>query len=114
MRQKMKYQKIYDVLHRHPKLHVNDQSYWHSGQSGYIAAIRPLTLIIEAPEAGLRIWVNHENGKYSISAADMTFSCNSCEYHQSFRRYPCRNQTETAEKLEGLLLKKRGDNHAAI
>ena len=70
----MKYQKIYDVLHRHPKLHVNDQSYWHSGQSGYIAAIRPLTLIIEAPEAGLRIWVNHENGKYSISAADMPFA----------------------------------------
>ena len=114
MRQKMKYPKIYDVLHRQPKLHVNDQSYWHSSQSGYIAAIRPLYLIIEAPEAGLRIWVNHESGKYSISAADMTFSCNSREYHQSFHRYLCRNQMETAEKLEELLLKKCGDNHTAI
>lgn len=110
----MKYKKIYDVLHRHSELHVDDRSYRHFGQTGYIAAIRPLYLIIEAPEAGLRIWVNHESGKYSISAADMTFSCNSREYHQSFHRYPCRNQTETAEKLEELLLKKRGDNHAAI
>ena len=88
MREKMKYQKIYDVLHRHSKLHVNDQSYWHSGQSGYIAAIRPLYLIIEAPEAGLRLWVNHESGKYSISAADMTFSCNSRDITNRFIGIP--------------------------
>lgn len=110
----MKYQKIYDVLHHHPKLRVNDRSYWSSGQTGYIAAIRPLYLIIEAPGAGLRIWVSHESNRYSVTAADMTLDCNSCEYHQSFRRYPCRNQTETAEKLEELLLKKCGENYAAI
>lgn len=109
----MKYQKIYDVLLRHLGIHVDDQSYWGTGRTDYIALIRPLTLIIEAPEAGLRIWVNRESGKYSISAAEMTFSCNSREYHQSFQQYPCRNQSETAEKLEELLLK-RGDNHAVI
>lgn len=110
----MKYPKIYNVLHRHPELHVNGRSYWHSSQTGYIAAIRPLNLIIEAPEAGLRIWVNHESNRYLVTAADMTLNCNSREYHQSFERYPCRNQTETAEKLEELLLKKCGNNSATI
>ena len=95
-------------------MRVNDRSYWPSGQTGYIAAIRPLYLIIEAPGAGLRILVSHESNRYSVTAAKMTLDCNSREYHQSFRRYPCRNQTETAEKLEELLLKKCGKNYAAI
>ena len=111
---KMKYQKIYDVLHRHPEMRVNDQSYWHSGRAGYIAAVRPLYLIIEAPGAGLRIWISHESKRYSVTAADMTLDCNSREYHQSFRRYPCHNQTETAGMLEQLVLTKCGENHADI
>lgn len=78
----MKRQKIYDVLHRHPELHVNNRSCWYSCQAGYIAAIRPLHLIIKAPGVGLRIWVSHENSKYSITSADLALNCNSHEYHQ--------------------------------
>lgn len=110
----MKYQKIYDGLHRHPELHVNDRSYWPSVRIGYIAAIRPLYLIIEAPEAGLRIWISHESGKYAIWSADLTLNCNSREYHQSLRHYPCRDQTETSEKLEQFVSKKYGENRAAV
>lgn len=104
----MRYRKIYDVIGKYPGVYVNDRSYWRLGQQGYIGYTHPLDVFLEVPKAGLRIWVNHEYGKYTISTADMTFPTSSQEYYRSFRRYKCHSQTEMAETLEHLLHEEDG------
>lgn len=110
----MKYMKIYDVIGNYPQIRVQDRSCWGYSQPGYIALRRSLNIILEAPDIGLRIWVNHEDRRYSISTADLTLSCSSREYARSFQRYIFRNQRETAEKLESILSQEKERSHAEI
>lgn len=99
----MKYQKIYSVLENHTEINVNDRSYWRTGRSDYIANRHPLNIILECHKVGLRIWVDHEDNKYTIATADLTLKSSSREYSESFRHYSCRNQAEAADRLEQLL-----------
>ena len=110
----MKYKKIYDVISRYPDLKVDDRSCWGHLNPGYIAHMRPLYIIIEAPNIGLRIWVNYGDRRYSISTSDLTLNCSSREYAHSFQHYAYRNQTEMAAKLNRILSQKQERSKAEI
>ena len=104
----MKYKAIYKVLvdaHIHNR---TDLSGWRSARPSYIDRQRPLWIVAESKERGLRIWICHEFGKLSITTANLKLPCNSKEYHESQKRYYCKNQKEMANILRELLLPQSG------
>ena len=84
----MKYGRIYQTLERYGARISYDGSGWrYAGQfQTYIQRTRPLWIVAEAPARGLRIWISHEAGRFSVTAADMALPSNSREYHESQAR----------------------------
>lgn len=74
----MKYQKIYDILHHHPEIHIHD----HSGMPHY-----PLWIVAELPCNGLRVWITYDCRQYGISTANAELDCSTREYSESFRHF---------------------------
>lgn len=104
----MKYRAIYKVLEEAHIQNRTDHSGWRAAQPSYMDSQRPLWLVVESKERGLRIWICHEFGKLSITTANLNLPCDSREYHESHKRYACHNQKEMADALRELLLPQEG------
>lgn len=101
----MKYRRIYQTLEQYGAKISYDGSGWrHTGLTRtYIDQVRPLWIVAEAKNAGLRLWICHDAGCLSVTVADMTLPSDSREYHQSQTRREFRTQGELAGYLETLL-----------
>ena len=104
----MKYRAIYKVLEEAHILYFDDRSGWRIAYPKYLASLRPLDILVESKERGLRIWICHEYGKLYIATADLNLPCDSREYHESHKRYYCHSQKEMADTLRELLLPQEG------
>lgn len=104
----MKYKAIYDVLEQSDTHIVYENSGWRAVKPAYIDHIRPLWIVAESPRLGLRLWITHENGKLSVTIADMNCAAGSRAYHESLVRKTFRKQAELAALLRELLLPQKG------
>lgn len=100
----MKYQKIYDILHHHPEIHIHD----HSGMPYY-----PLWIVAELPCNGLRVWITYDCRQYGISTANAELDCSTREYSESFRHFVFSRQRDLVEKLQQLISRGKDTGHAA-
>ena len=100
----MKYREIYKILEDAHIHDLNDRSGWRSARPTYIDMNRPLWIVAEAKERGLRIWICHDFGRMTITTADLALPSDTIEYHESQKCYECRSQKEMADILRGLLL----------
>ena len=100
----MKYKEIYKVLEDAHIRNWDDRSGWRTARPTYIEVKRPLWIVAESKERGLRIWICHEFGKMFITTANLNFSSDSREYSESCTRYNCETQKEMADTLRELLL----------
>ena len=101
----MKYKRIYQTLEQCGAKITYDGSGWKNagGIYAYMNQRRPLWIVAEAEKAKLRLWISHDSGCLSVTTADMSFSIDSQEYHQSHTHRKFRTQGELAGYLESLL-----------
>ena len=99
----MKYKAIYKVIHESSGTIMKDMSNWQKPVKNLVDIWKPLWIILENKNVNLRIWVTHEHGELRITTAQLNLDCNSREYSESHRRYPCKNQSDMAEHLKKLL-----------
>ena len=104
----MKYRAIYKVLGEAHIQNRIDHSGWCAARPSYLDSQRPLWLVVESKERGLRVWICHESGKMSITTANLNLPCDSREYSQSFQHYYCNTQKEMADTLRKLVLPQEG------
>ena len=78
-------------------------SNWQKPVKNLVDIWKPLWIILENKNVNLRIWVSHERGKLQTTTAQLNLDCNSREYSESYRSYPCKNQSDMAERLKKIL-----------
>lgn len=99
----MKYQAIYKIIRESDCNSIYDGSHWQKKNKNLAETALPLWLILENRRVNLRIWVTQEFGELRITTAQLDLDCKSKAYHDSHRRYPCRTQTELANRLKNIL-----------
>lgn len=100
---KRKFKEIYKLLFTADLDEINDHSYWHLSNPGYVEKNRPLWIIAESKILNKRIWITKEFGSLQIATAQLDLPCDSIAYSNSYERAYFKNQKEMADYLEMLL-----------
>lgn len=100
----MKYRKIYQTLENRNAKIILDQSGWRGcGPAAGMTCQQPLWLMAELPGKGLRLWIQHQFGTFSLTTAYMTPGMEGLSGSSAQKALRFRSQQKLAVHLDALL-----------